>query len=348
MPDKLTLESLSGHGHAKAVLKAALVGDRIAHAYLFHGEPGIGKFTTAMIFASTAICEEREQCGVASCEACGRCAACRTVAAGNHPDIAVLRPEGATIKIDRIRELQSAITFKPFSAPRKWCIVDDAETMTLEAANCFLKTLEEPPPHSTLILVTARPQALPATIRSRCQAVRFTIPPREETIRRLQSERGLSAGQAAQLTGLTLGRPGAAMEADLSSLLAERERLFEILSPERLREPETIFEAPEALAPNAEALRHTLNAIEIYLRDLLIGQHCSDDSLLLHQDIKEMIHRRGSEISPRKLLEAVTLIQTFKRGSTRNLNPALVIETVLLFLRDAMAEAGTLETRSAP
>ncbi|MBI3811124.1 MAG: DNA polymerase III subunit delta' [Nitrospirae bacterium] len=334
-----SFETILGHAHPKAVLTAAIASGRIAHAYLFHGESHIGKFLTAVAFAKAALCS-RLKTGQASgrpaLSSCDQCSSCHAVDSGSHPDIHFIGPDGAQIKIGQIRELQDAIAFKPLVGSRKWFIMDEADAMNPEAANSFLKTLEEPPDHSTLILITARPQALLPTVLSRCQSVRFSPPPPDELSPWLQKQRGIGLKEALLLSTLAMGKIGIAAEADPDSLKEERDRVLDALSKNHLEDLAELFNEPEELASSQEQLYKTLDTIEIWLRDVLIGRHTPEPSLLINQDIPDRISAWGRAVSTDQLLEILTLIHLLKRASTRNLNHALVLETVLLKIRDAV------------
>jgi DNA polymerase-3 subunit delta' len=339
MPSETSFETIMGHVHPKAVLTAAITSSRIAHAYLFHGESNIGKFLTAMAFTKAALCD-RPRTGQISgrpmVDACDQCSSCHAVDSGSHPDVRFIRPDGAQIKIGQIRELQDAITYKPLIGSRKWFLMDEADAMNPEAANSFLKTLEEPPDHSTLILITARPQALLPTVLSRCQSVRFSPPSPQELSPWLQKRRGIAPAEAQILASLAMGKIGIAAEADPADLRIERDRILDALAKNRLEDLSELFKQPEDLASSHEQLHKTLDAIEIWLRDVLIGRYVTDPSYLINQDIPERISDWGRAVPTDRILDVLTLIHLLKRASTRNLNHALTLETVLLKIRDAV------------
>lgn len=342
-------EMIVGHAHAKAVLTAALASDRVAHAYLFHGEANIGKFLTATAFAKTGLCPQPRIGGTPgrpTVNFCGKCRSCLAVDSGSHPDLQVVRPNGVQIKIGQIRDLQDAVAFKPMIGSRKWFLIDEAEAMNPEAANCFLKTLEEPPNHSVLVLISGRPHALLATIRSRCQAVRFSPPPLSAVSDWLRFQRGVEPKEARLLAALTLGRIGIAVEADPASLKNERDRVLEILSKENLEDPVEVFSQPDELASTSEQLERTLATIEIWLRDVLIARYDSDPDRLVNQDIAEQTAQWGRNVPTGAVLDTLMLIDRLRRAAARNLNHALVLETVLLNIRDSVFR-GSKADRSA-
>lgn len=172
----MTLDAIEGQARAVDLLRRALAADRVAHAYAFVGPAGSGRATTARAFAAALLCERG---------GCGACRTCTMVAAQQHPDLHVIvptppekNPKGPrAIRIEAIRELERRASLKPALAARKVFILDDAERMTGEAPQAFLKTLEEPPARTAIILVLPRALAVPATVLSRCQVVRFA--PRE-------------------------------------------------------------------------------------------------------------------------------------------------------------------------
>jgi DNA polymerase-3 subunit delta' len=145
----------------------------VAHAYAIVGPAGSGRMTTARAFAQALLCEAGA--------ACGRCRACALVAGGQHPDLHVLaptppetNPKGArAIRIDAIREFERQASLRPALGGRRVLLIDEAERMTDVTPEAFLKFLEEPPPGTVLILILPHMRAVPATVLSRCQIVRF-------------------------------------------------------------------------------------------------------------------------------------------------------------------------------
>jgi len=169
----VALEAIRDQPRAVEMLRRALAGGRLAHAYAFVGPSGSGRMTTARAFAQALLCE--------TAQACGACRGCALVARGQHPDLHVLvptppesNPKGArTIRIGAVRELERQASLRPALAGRRVFILDEADRMTDDAPQAFLKFLEEPPPDTVVILVLSGVRAVPATVISRCQIVRF-------------------------------------------------------------------------------------------------------------------------------------------------------------------------------
>ncbi|HNV33453.1 MAG TPA: DNA polymerase III subunit delta', partial [Nitrospira sp.] len=203
-----------GHDSAKTLLRSAILQNRLAHAYLFHGDDRIGKRLLALRLAQALLCETVPDDPTP--DACGACRACRQVDARTHPDFMVIEPDqelaNPQIKIELIRDIEHQMIYRPLIGDRKICLIDDADRMTIGAANALLKTLEEPPDHSLFILVSSRPYALPATIRSRCQALRLTAPAQTQVEAAVILKRELPPADAHFLAVLSDGQLGRALE----------------------------------------------------------------------------------------------------------------------------------------
>lgn len=236
-----------GHDELVAAFGRAVARGRLAHAYLFVGPPGVGKRLFARQLAKTLLCESPPAGRWDSCDVCPSCA---LVDAGTHPDLfAVARPEDKLeMPIEVIRELCNGLSLKPARGGRKIAVLDDADDLNEESANSFLKTLEEPPPGSVLILIgTSADRQLP-TIRSRCQVIPFAPLTAELVEELLRADGDLESADVARLARMSGGSPGLARELADPKLWAFRTQVLEELvrpkpdAPKLFREWQTLLE----------------------------------------------------------------------------------------------------------
>src|SRR5438309_9741817 len=208
----MPFDTIIGHERPKRFLRAALRSQRLAHALLFHGEEQIGKLLTARVLAQAVNCEASPTPDPP--DACGVCRSCHQIETGAHPDVTMLTATSGKGETDQTREIESRFIYRPLIGPRKIVILDNADLLRREAANALLKTIEEPAPDSLIILVSGRPDSLLATIRSRCQEIRFAPLPLETVKTTLRERRSLSEADAQFLAVISGGRLGFALEAD--------------------------------------------------------------------------------------------------------------------------------------
>lgn len=212
-------------------LAGRLTRDSLPHALLLHGPAGTGKADFAVQLARALLCQQRESDG----QACGACSACLLYAADNHPDSQLIEPEkeGGQIKIDQIRALITQMALSSHAGGYKVAIIRPAEAMTIAAANSLLKTLEEPPAQTLIMLVAEQLTRLPATVRSRCQLLHFNLPDEavaQTWLAQKLTETGANAEQAPHLLTIANGAPLTAL-ADVEKNLPElRQTLLKALA----------------------------------------------------------------------------------------------------------------------
>ncbi|MCR4413510.1 MAG: DNA polymerase III subunit delta' [Thermoguttaceae bacterium] len=281
----MSWHGILGHDRVVEQFRRAIQRGRLATSFLFVGPEGVGKRTFALRLAQALLCHERPESAM---DPCGRCPACVQVNAGTHPDLELVsKPADKSFlplelligdKEHRMREgLCHNLGMKPLMGRRKVAIIDDADYLNEEGANSLLKTLEEPPPRSVLILVGTSPAKQLPTIRSRCQLVRFhPLPP--ETVAQLLLAQGLvadaeKAARLAQSCGGSLRRAAVLAEDELWEF---RTRLYEVLASPRLDSPRlaravtTLVDAAGKEAPRRRArLREVFVLAAEFYRQLM-------------------------------------------------------------------------------
>jgi DNA polymerase-3 subunit delta' len=320
-----------GQPAAVALLQRAIAQDRLAHAYAFVGPSGVGRRLTAVAFARAILCPAR---------GCGACATCRRVAAGQYPDCQVItptpprdNPKGVpTIRIEQVRELQRTAALAPLEGGRKVFVVDDAERMTLPTAQALLKTLEEPPPRTHLVLIMANPRALPPTVLSRCQRVRFR-PLGEAEAQRLLEARGVPPAASGLLARLAQGRPGLALGMDLDALRARRQAALALAAEPPARLGVALDAAPTDRATVATYLEFYWS----WYRDALCLAAGGSAALLVHADEEAQLRALAARAPAPALAAALARVKVAWVALEGNLNPRLALETALLGLGGAAA-----------
>ncbi len=297
-------------------MRGSLSTGRIGHAYIFHGPGGVGKKLTALNFAKAANCLAEE-----AARPCEACASCKKIASFNHPDLSILMPEkeGASIKIEAIRGLIKDIGLKPYEGRKKFYIIDGAQFMTEEAANALLKTLEEPPSDSVLILITENLGSLLSTIVSRSQVVKF-FPLRVDEVRDiLVKAYAVDPARSHVLSHLSSGRLGEALKYNDKDFFARRERIISALSSGKF------FESDFDKLTKAE-LKMYLNIMLTWYRDILVTKASGGDgSGVVNADKLEAISREAASTGFEHLEKVIRQIISTAFYVDQNVNPKLAM-----------------------
>ncbi len=320
-----------GHAAVIARLRRTASGGRLGSGYLLFGEPGIGKYTVATIWARLLQCSTPTGAPAAR-EPCGACASCRQHAAGSHPDRFVLEPEDASVvTIDQVRRLQEALPYRPLTSPRRVVLVPEAARLNLEASNALLKILEEPPPHALFVLVTSQRDRLLPTILSRCQAVRCTSPAPDEVVAYLTGTLGVSPADARRFFATAQGRIGSAVE--IAAHGGDAVASFDdVGAPDTIGAPPRLLDVAERVGKDQDALRALLAWLTLWLRDVLAWQACRDPARLLHSHRLADVEWWASRLSADDVLDAAAGVHAIWLAVNRNLNPQLAAEVTLLHL----------------
>jgi DNA polymerase-3 subunit delta' len=314
------------YGHEKpiAILKSAMERDRIAHAYLFYGMEGIGKRTAANLFARALNCTGQER-------PCDGCASCRKADHRNHPNIITIKADGQFIKIAAIRELQARMAFRPAEGKRVF-IIQEADRMNAPAANAFLKSLEEPSAGNVLLLTTARAHALPMTILSRCQHLRFTPLARDEVARYLSQKEGLDAAAAEVLAASSGGSIGRAMEMNQEDFITLRNVILEHLAQDNPADLLKRLAFAGRFGTEREEILESLRILRSGYRDGLVLRETGQKERLMFPDRAEVIGTIAQRLSGRDFLRNMTVVDEAIGAILQNANKSLTLEAMLIKL----------------
>jgi DNA polymerase-3 subunit delta' len=334
-----------GHDDVVERFRLTLERGRLASTYLFAGPPGVGKRHFALQLAQGLLCTETDD---QSLEPCGRCESCHLHRVGNHPDLDVvgLPPNKAALPIslflgDKDHRHQEGlchrISLKPFLGRRRIAIIDDADHFNQESANCLLKTLEEPPPHSLLILIGTSPSRQLPTIRSRAQVVRFRPLPPEALRQILLDERIAEGDQAAALAEACEGSIQRAVELAAPELWEFRASLLNRLARPRWDAVETskwVLDFVQAAGTEAALRRHRLRLAIGYVIDYYRARLLDEAGTLIEPQQTE--HSRLPIVDPRPSLERLESCLAALEQVDRNANLALVVSYWLYSLARPM------------
>ncbi len=292
-------------------LATRLTNDSLPHALLLTGVPGIGKLHFARAFAAMALCRDLQNAG-----ACGRCSACRQFIAGSHPDFrfVTIADDKSGILVDQIRELSQALSLTSLYSGWKIALLTPADSMNANAANSLLKTLEEPTAKTLLILITSRPAALPATIRSRCQGLRMRSPATGAALEWLNAQDLREDWEP--LLKIAGGGPLLVVELANHRLMQDRLQYYSLLLEMREGKRNPIRCAADI---SSEELPVILRLLQTWTADLItlatagkpgVSAISNTDALPMLQNALKGINLRGLHAFLDKIQESIALLAT--------------------------------------
>jgi DNA polymerase III subunit delta' len=317
-----------GQVKALTLLTRALAGGRLAHAYLFAGPDGVGKTTTALELAAVLLCRQPH-----AGEACGSCPGCTKFRSGNHPDFMRIRPDGAAIKIEQIRNLKKALTFAPLESERRVIVLDDVQTMRREAGNSLLKILEEPPPGNLILLIGNNAGSLLGTIVSRCQVIPFSsLPPELAATIILRHRPDMDQAAALSLAALADGCPGQALAMETGGILDLYHAVLEAVLADRgspAHRVEQALAVAARLNDSKEGLEPFLTLLKIFLKNSMVAAVAGEGPGVPPEALRARERWNLPQLSAK-----MRTIGLLEQALARNCNRGLICEVLLLDLFD--------------
>jgi len=309
----MVFKDIRGQDRPLHILRESLRQAHLGGAYLFTGPQGIGKKLTAKALAKAVNCEE------SVLDACGRCASCIKIENQRHPDVHILENEESEIKIEDIRQLQREICLRPYEGRTKVFVINNAHTLTMEAAGALLKTLEEPPANSLIILISDKPTLLFKTIISRCKILKFSALERKSLQDICKKEYGVESDLAHFLSFFCEGRLGLALRLKDQNMLQKKNMIIDdfLLSRRHSLSGMALDDKP--------LLRSQLNIIAAWFRDvylLKIGLACEE---LINLDRKPDLLKDANRFTFMELNEIFGSISESISYLERNINVKLLM-----------------------
>ncbi len=335
------MRELLGQPRLLERLGERLTSGEVSHAYLISGPRSIGKHTLALRIAQTLLCGAVPQPG-----GCGTCLLCRKVERGLHSDVRVIEKlaDKERISIEQIREMERDLALRPLEGRWRVVIIDDAAELSSDARHSILKTLEEPPPHAVILVVTRTPQGIEDTIVSRCQPLALRPVPTER-IRRFVLDRGADDELAGLVAPLAQGRPGAAIrladdETERTVRLAMLDELFALLGARLIdrfgwanRAAQDAAKDPPKDLPDEPSGREVLEErFTLWLE--LVRDACVAGSSVtpLHPDRAARTSRLAALVDRRQLASLAELVTRLRDDLDRNSNARTALELLMLRL----------------
>lgn len=313
---------LVGHERVANTLRRAAREGRPHGAYLLLGPRGAGKATLAALFAAALLCEEEDG-------PCGRCSACARTSSGNHAGLRVVEPSGKsnTIGVDDVAEVQRALGYRRTEGRFRVVLIDDAGAMNAQSQNKLLKTLEEPPEGTILILCALHPGQLLVTVRSRCQKLVLGEAERGDITRWLQEVHGADAETARAAAAAGRGLPGRSLQLidpdEAVALQARTDGLLAALG--RDREARTALIA--SVDRDREGCAELVGVLQELLRDAMVAQAGAQVAALHPHDVDAMAPLRAA---PAEVLAGlVGQVEVTRERLHRNVHPGGLLEDLL-------------------
>jgi DNA polymerase-3 subunit delta' len=336
---------LIGNESVKASLQQLLSADRVPNSLLFTGPEGVGKKQFALELARSFVCQESGENG-----ACGECPACVRVSHFNtptsergedydrvffseHADVGLVIPYKRNLRVGAIRALEVQANFRPYEARARVFIVDNADKMNDAASNALLKTLEEPPSTTYIVLISSRPNLLLPTIRSRCQTIRFAPVSSMAIETFVRTERGLDSDDARLVARFADGSVARASEFDVGKFRAQRDvqmaniekALVKMDRPALVRASEQMNDAK-----NKDLFEDNLEILESLVRDMWLIKSGSDPDAIRHLDLLDRLNSIAILVPVAKLAESLTEIELLRQSFAVNINRKSATEALFM------------------
>lgn len=336
----MPLSSVHGQERALFALRSALRTGSIHHAYLFGGPEGIGKELSALGFVQALFCEQSPN------EGCGKCSGCLRVERRNHPDVTWVMPEeeqvargisgrsdfdrvpSREIKVDQVRKLQARLTLRPLEGRWKVAVISCAERMNDQAQNAFLKTLEEPPKDTVLILIASGVERLLPTVRSRLSPIHFGPLPESFLVEKVLEKRKLDPQTAHLLAVMSGGSLNKALAMD-AEILTERTQLLSLFEAATAGDVDSLLRFAEDYGDSRSSAEGALDVLELWLRDLAATQLCA--SALATVDMGDLASATAAKISSVDIHRRHRLLKEARTAmDENNASPRLQLEKLLV------------------
>ncbi len=324
----MSFKDIIGQEKAINILLKSFKEDKISPSYIFIGSEGVGKRFTAIEFAKTINCLYINN----NLEACEICNICNKINKQCCPDLKIIEPIKDSIRIEQIRELSREIYLKPFENRKKIYIIDHVDKMTIEASNCLLKTIEEPPDYAMLILICMNTDSILPTIISRCQLIKFRLIDSSKIRKMLLNKIDLEESKAELVSKLAQGSIGRAFKLiSDKEYFDRREKLLGYLT--RIipgKYDSNFFINIEKILTEISEMDEILEIILLWYRDILVVKESEDKKYIVNSDKVEVLKEKSKVYSQKMLIDILDYIEQIQEFIKKNINRRLVSERLYL------------------
>lgn len=318
-----------GHQKVLSTLQTAIKNDNVGHAYIFEGPDGVGRRETALSFSYMLMCEAEDA-------PCGECRACQLFKQGSQPDFQEIYSDNKSISVEDIRNTLKGLVIKPLYSKYKVIIINNADSMTVQAQNALLKSLEEPPPYVVFILTVQSRAAMTPTVRSRCQTILFNKMGYTDIMEILEARYGNKKPEWDFIVSYADGVIGTAIDlVDSPHYLEIRDEMYDVVVQLVLAQDIDIFKVYEIFEKNSDKIDYILRVMLLLFRDIIIYNQTADFSILINSDKKDMIIK-NINVRLSSLINCIQAIWDAKRGLEVNANFQLAIEVMLMKIKEQL------------
>ncbi len=323
-------EQIIGHESIIGHLQNAISAHKVSHAYILHGEEGMGKKLLASAFAKTLQCEES---GIL---ACNRCKSCMQADSGNHPDIIWVTHEKVSIGVDDIRlQVNGDIQIKPYNSPYKVYIIDSADKLTEQAQNALLKTMEEPPEYAVILLLVSNVNVILPTILSRCVQLNLKSVDKAAIKEFLMIQHHIpdyKAEMAATFSGGNVGKAiKYASSEDFEKMKGDVLHILKYIDEMELHE---VISGLKTLTANKNSIEDYIDLMTLWYRDVVMYKATMDPDLLLYREEFSYIKNQANIRSYEGVEKIIYAMEKAKIRLKANVNFDIAIELMLLTLKE--------------
>ncbi len=325
----MSFNDIVGQERVIKILTKSLKENKVSSSYIFVGSEGTGKKLVAIEFSKAINCLNLSK----GSEACENCQSCTEISKQFSPDLKIIEPIKNSIKIEQIREMRKEIGLKPFKNRKKIYIIDKAERMTIEASNCLLKTIEEPPYYAIIILICSKIDPILPTIVSRCQILNFglitSLKIKELLLNKVNN---LEKEKAEIISKLAQGSIGKAFKLAIDKeYFIRREEIVDYLSAiSPGKYSDDVFAKVEKIISEINRIEEVLEIVKLWYRDILIIKNTGGQKYIANCDKLEVLDKKSQIYSQEILIDILDYLEQVEEYLIKNVNKRLILERLYI------------------